>query len=80
MKCELYIDPAGEPWRVTDEAGAMASAVAMDVRFREDDPPDESYNLMLRFARKGRSPRFYLVGVVTSDWGNASLAKIAGSC
>ena len=80
MKVLWYIDPAAPPWRTTDEGGAFDVAVAMDVRFREDGPDVEPYNVMLRFARKGRSNRFYLVGVVTSEWTNASLAKIAGSC
>lgn len=80
MKVLWYIDPNDEPWRITEEGVADGPTVAMDVPLRNVTGEGEDYSLMLRFARKGHSNRFYLVGIIRSEWDNPDLDRIARSC
>jgi hypothetical protein len=77
MKVEYYVDPGAEPWLVRDEPGMNEMARGTDLHF--DNYEGEGYELHLRFARKGRSNRFYLVGIVRSSWDNADLEAVARS-
>lgn len=77
MTISYYIDPAGEPWLTREEPGMNDLARGTDLHF--DNYDGEGYELHLRFARKGRSTRFYLVGVTRSSWDNGDLEAMARS-
>ena len=76
MKCELFIDPLEPPWRTYDRP-ITDNTVGVDELISSYD--GEGYELLLRFGRKGRSNRFYLVGIVRSSWDNADLEARARS-